>query len=201
MIGVAPASASPCKGLWTMGVGGFQISTDALGIPNFAQTSSYVPSDQPVGYNSMDINAGAREIERLYRNYRAQCPEDLVQILGHSGGAAAAHVWVSAHRYEQGVSVILASDPKRVAGPGGSGLAGHPLAGPVAFVGVFAGAAGTDANFGTVPVLDICNAGDWVCNRAAGVHGYLVTGVHGKYNLNPWSYPFGISGKWYQEIY
>ncbi|MEU4709493.1 cutinase family protein [Nocardia salmonicida] len=184
-----------------MGVGGFQIGTDAFGIPNFAQTSSYVPSDQPVGYNSLSINAGAAEIDRLYHQHRAECPADTVQIVGHSGGAAAAHVWVSAHKYEDNVSVVLLSDPKRAAGPGGSGLAGHPLAGPAAFVGIFAGAAGTDSDFGTVPVLTVCNAGDWVCNRSAGVHGYLVTGVHGKYNLNPAAYPIGISGQWYQEIY
>lgn len=195
------ASADPgCKPTYTFGVGGFTIDTTKFP-PDLGQPSLYIPSDQPVGYNSIDILDGVRELDRLFHEYRSRCAGSHIKILGHSGGAAVAHVWVSRNPNASNVTVILASDPKRAAGPGGDGLAGNPLAMPANWIGIFRGAAGTDANFGSVPVLTICNAGDVVCNEDAGWNGYLRTGVHGRYDLNPNSYPNFVSGQWYNDIY
>lgn len=197
---VASASAD-CKPTYTFGVGGFQIDLETFP-PSLGQPSLYIQgADQPVGYNSIDINDGAREIERLFREYRSRCPGSHIKILGHSGGAAAAHVWVSRHPDEENVTVILVADPKRPPGPGNGGIAGHFLAVPANLLGLFAGAAGTDSNYGRVPVLTICNAGDWVCNRDASPQGWAFGTVHGQYDLNPNNYPNFISGQWYNDIY
>ncbi len=198
---VANAGGPSCPDTFAFGVGGFQIDLETFP-PNLGQPSLYIPNtDQPVGYNSIDINDGVRELNKLFWEYRGRCPGSHIKILGHSGGAAVVHVWVSQHQDVPNATAILVSDPKRAAGPGGDGLAGNPLAGPAEFVGIFSGAAGTDADFGDFPVLTICNAGDWVCNEDAGPHGYLHTGVHGAYDINPWSYPNFIRGNWFPEVY
>nr|WP_280350357.1 cutinase family protein [Nocardia abscessus] len=175
-----------------MGVGGFQIRWD--GVPNFGQDSVYIPANQRVGYNSADLWSGVREVDRLFRGYRNRCPGSHIKMLGHSGGAAVLHMWVAQHKYEPNATAILIADPKRAAGPGGDGIAGNPVA---ALVGLY----GTDSDFGDFPVLTVCNAGDWVCNEDAGLHGYLWTGVHANYDMNPWNYPNWISGQWYRGIY
>jgi cutinase len=194
--GAASAEITDCTGTFTLGVGGFAVSAAGTG-----QDSAYIPSDQRVGYNSIDINAGAAELDRLFWLHRDACPADHIKIIGHSGGAAVAHVWVSRNKYEQNANAILLADPKRAAGPGGDGLAGNPFAGALGLVGVFSGAAGTDADFGSFPVLTVCNAGDWVCNEDAGPDGYLFSGVHGKYDVNPWDYGDWDSGVVWNEIY
>jgi cutinase len=200
-VGQPVASANPeCKPTFTFGVGGFTVDTTQFP-PDLGQPSLYIPSDQPVGYNSLDITDGVRELDRLFNAYRSRCPSSHIKILGHSGGAAVVHVWVSQNKHTTNVTAILAADPKRPAGPGGPGLAGHLLAAPADWLGFFRGASGTDADFGNVPVLTICNDGDWVCNINAGAWGYATTHVHGNYDLNPWNYPNFVSGQWYRPIY
>ncbi|MFC4373355.1 cutinase family protein [Nocardia halotolerans] len=197
---VAPATANAggpgCPDTYTFGVGGFEINGGGTG-----QTSTYIPADQPVGYNSVDITAGVNELDRLFHAYRNRCPGTHLKMLGHSGGAAVVHVWVSQHQTEPNATAILLSDPKRTAGPGGPGIAANPLAVPADLLGLFRGAAGVDANFGAFPVLTVCNAGDWVCNESAGMWGYLTTGVHGKYDLNPRNYPNFVRGNWFPPVY
>lgn len=200
--GATPAIGDPgCKPTYTFGVGGFTVDTTRFP-PDLGQPSLYIQgADQPVGYNSLDITDGVRELGRLFYEYRDRCPGSHIKILGHSGGAAVVHVWVSQNKYVGNVTAILAADPKRPAGPGGPGLAGHILAVPADWLGFFRGASGTDADFGTVSVLTICNDGDWVCNINAGPKGYATTHVHGNYDLNPWNYPNFVSGQWYRPIY
>ncbi|MGW6624215.1 hypothetical protein ACWF99_23560 [Nocardia sp. NPDC055002] len=196
----ASAAAGDCRGTFTIGVGGFQIDTSVFP-PNAWQPSTYIPSDQPIGYDSLNITAGANELEKQFRIHRNACPGDHIKMLGHSGGAAVVHVWVSRNQFEPNATAILAADPKRAPGPGSGGIAGNPAALALDFIGAFRGAAGTDRNFGPFPVLDICNAGDWVCVESAGLHGYLNTGVHGKYDLNPHNYPNFARGNWFPAIY
>lgn len=199
--GAGVSTADPgCKPTYTFGVGGFTVDTTTFP-PDLGQPSLYIPSDQPVGYNSIDILDGVRELDRLFNEYRGRCQGSHIKILGHSGGAAVVHVWVSRNKHATNITAILAADPKRPAGPGGPGLAGHLLAAPLDWIGFFRGASGTDADYGTVPVLTICNDGDWVCNLDAGPEGYATTHVHGNYDLNPWNYPNFISGQWYRPIY
>lgn len=199
--GAGVSTADPgCKPTYTFGVGGFTVDTTTFP-PDLGQPSLYIPSDQPVGYNSIDILDGVRELDRLFNEYRGRCQGSHIKILGHSGGAAVVHVWVSRNTHVTNATAVLAADPKRAAGPGGDGLAGNLLAAPAGWLGIFRGAAGTDSDFGDFPVLTICNAGDVVCNEDAGWRGYLYTGVHGKYDLNPWNYPNFIRGQWYQDIY
>ncbi|MFD3594289.1 cutinase family protein [Nocardia sp. NPDC058640] len=197
---VAPATANAggptCQDTYTFGAGGFEINAHGTG-----QSSTYIPADQPVGYNSVDLVAGVAELDRLFHDYRNRCPGTHLKMLGHSGGAAVVHMWVSQHTDEPNATAILVSDPKRVAGPGSAGIAANPLAIPADWIGIFRGAAGADANFGAFPVLTICNAGDWVCNESAGLRGYLTTGVHGRYNLNPHAYPNYARGVWFPPVY
>ena len=88
--------------------------------------------------------------------------------------------------------MILLSDPKRKAGPGGPGLAalgavmGYPLG-------------GVDDYFGNVRVLSVCNGDDWVCNIDAVPVGYATTDTHtARYDCNVNNYPNDIQGIWFR---
>src|SRR5690606_23769168 len=185
----AQAGGPSCDGSWSMGVGGFVVSLSH----GTGQPSTYMGVDQPVGYNGLNPVGGLRELDRLYWQHRNRCPGDHVKILGHSMGAAIVHTWVSEHRYEPRVSAVLLSDPKRAAGPGSDGLAGNSLNFVVGYP-----LAGTDANFGIVPVLSVCNSADVVCNEVAGWHGYLFTGAHTNYSADADDYPDNASGVWFR---
>lgn len=191
-----------CRGTFTIGVGGFNNNAGV----GFFQDSLYVPSDQPVGYPSLNLDAGAAELARLFDEHRNYCPGDHIKMLGHSGGAAVVHKWVSAHKDVQNANAILVADAKRAAGPGGPGLAGWtPLGVQVgelaAMVGIFKGSQPADADFGDFPVLTICNAGDFICNTDAGPIGYMTTDIHGRYDMNPWNYDNWARGQDWREIY
>lgn len=192
-----------CKGTYAIGIGGFNNNAGA----GFWQDSLYVPfTDQPVGYPSLNLDAGAAELDRLFWEHRNACGGDHIKMLGHSGGAAVLHKWVSAHKDVPNATAILVADAKRAAGPGGPGLAGwKPLGLPVgklaAMVGIFKGSQPADADFGDFPVLTICNAGDFICNTAAGPIGYMTTDIHLRYDMNPWVYPNFARGQDWREIY
>src|SRR5690606_6782659 len=81
VFGAGPANAGgpTCAPTWTIGIGGFNINL--AGIPNTGQDSMYIPSNQPVGYNSLDINAGVRELDRLFWGYRTMCPGSHIKML------------------------------------------------------------------------------------------------------------------------
>lgn len=184
-----PARADECIGTWTLGVGGFEISTDR----GTWQDSDYFNVNQPVGYHSADPNGGLRELDRLFWQHRSECPGDHIKIIAHSEGAAITHAWVSAHQDVQNANAILLSDPKRAPGPGGAGLSANPLGGFLGYP-----LAGVDANFGDFPVLSVCNGDDWVCHEAATPYGYAFTGAHGRYDFNVWNYGNWESGVWYR---
>lgn len=164
-----------CTGTWTVVVGGLN-NNDSTGFLN---------ANQRVGYNSYDTRAGINELNRLARDHRSFCPGDHVKIVGHSGGAAVVHQWLSENGQTFGnVNAVLLADPKRPAGPGGQGFAGTDFP----FNQINNGLAGTNANYGGVPTLSICNASDHICNSAADWNGYLFGGSHGNYDFNTADY-------------
>lgn len=184
----APANADACTGIWSIGMGGLSVGTNGTG-----QDSTYFVVNQRVGYNTLDTWGGINELNRLFWQHRAACPADHIMVLAHSEGAALAHVWVSENKADlTDVNVVLISDPKRAAGPGSDGLAGDPAAPLVA--GVIAPLAGVDADFGDVPVLEVCNSDDVICNREAGWYGYLFGGAHGRYSFSAYDYSTDASG-------
>jgi len=168
------SAAEPCTGVWSIGVGGLQV-----GLTGTGQDSSYFVVNQRVGYNTLDPQAGLNELDRLFWQHRNACPSDHIMILGHSEGAGIVHAWVSAHTNVPNANAILLADPKRPGGLAGlSGAAfgwpGYPLA-------------GTDANFGNFPVLEVCRNDDVICNVSAGWLGYI-QGHHMWYNFDAHAY-------------
>lgn len=187
-----PARADVCTGVWSIGIGGLEVN---FGRP-FAFTgedSTYLDVDQRVGYNSIDIPAGVHELNRLIDLHRAQCPADHIMLLGHSGGAAVAHVWVSEHKSVSNLNAVLLADPKRAAGPGGPGFM---AVAPMSWL-PYPDYSGADADFGRVPVLEVCHAADGVCNAAAGAIGYLA-GAHTDYDFSASDYSTTASGVVFQ---
>ncbi len=183
----AAARADDCVGNWSIGVGGL-----AIGVLGFGENSTYLAVDQRVGYNSADPMSGLRELDRLFWQHRTACPDDHVTLIGHSEGAGIIHSWVTAHQGMPNVNAILLSDPKRVAGPGSAGLSGDTLAPLVGYP-----LAGVDADFGDLPVLQVCQHDDVICNEEAGWFGYL-TGAHGRYDYNSRHYSHDASGAWFR---
>lgn len=182
----APAQAYPsCDGTWSLGVGGLSLSL----VQGSWEDSRYVQADEPIGFDSLNPAAGLRELDRRYHSHRATCPGDWVEIVGHSEGAGIVHAWVTEHQDEQLVSAVLLADPKQHP----NGLASHPLGWLIGYP-----LAGTDAEFGSVPVLQVCHRDDVVCNRPAGWFGYVLTRTHTSYNTDPDVYPDGVSGIWFR---
>ena len=79
------------------------------------------------------------------------------------------------------------SDPKRPAGPAGAGFARE-----VGFAG--APIAGNDANYGGLPLLQVCNGDDHICNADTGWGGYLWGGAHGRYDFDVNHYSDNANG-------
>ncbi|WP_157186551.1 cutinase family protein [Nocardia jiangxiensis] len=188
----APAYADVCTGVWSIGVGGLRVN---FGWPLAftAEDSDYLQVDQRVGYNSIDLPAGVHELNRLVDDHRAQCPADHILLLGHSGGAAVVHVWVSEHKSASNLNAVLLADPKRVAGPGGPGFM---AVAPMEWL-PYPDYSGADADFGSVPVLEVCHAADGVCNAVAGPIGYFL-GAHTDYDFSAADYSTTASGVVFQ---
>lgn len=168
------ATADPCLGTWSIGIGGLNDNTSA--------TFGGGRVNQQVGYNSLDPVSGRNEINRLFFLHRSQCPNDHIKLIGHSEGAALVHVWVTEHQGVKNANAVLLADPKRYApGYGGNGWAayggflGYPLA-------------GVDNWFGSFPVLTICRASDYICDTDAPWFASSVNGVHGAYDFNSHDY-------------
>ncbi|WP_218008919.1 cutinase family protein [Nocardia jiangxiensis] len=185
----AQAQADPCTGTWSIVMGGFTLAGPGV----TGETSAYLIGDQPVGYNSADPMSGYNELNRLFWLHRSQCPADHIKIVGHSEGAGIVHAWVTNNQGAGNYNAVLLADPKRDAGPGGPGLSstpgnqliGYPLA-------------GTDNWFGGVPVLEVCNHDDEICDTSAGWYGYLFAGAHSRYDFNAYDYSNTASGVWYR---
>lgn len=192
---VAPAaSAAPCGGTYTIGVGGFNDPNSTVWSGNITQR---------VGYSAQLSGASARsgvdELNRLIRDQRAACPFQHAKVLGYSEGAAVVHTWVSENWTTfDNVNAVLVADPKRQAtgGRGTDGLAGEWFA-----VVVGAPLAGSDSNFGNIPTVSICT-NDWICDQSApsGVIGYL-TGAHGNYSFNVDDYSNDGNGEWFDGAF
>lgn len=185
-IGVGTSSAgTPCVGKYDIVVGGFNWGQqDSTGFGGSV--------DQRVSYNSFDTQGGANELNRLVREHRSQCPGDHITAVGHSGGAAAVHVWISQQGNLGNENAVLLADPKRAAGPGGPGFAQTDWP-----FNVIQPLAGSDANFRGVPVLTICNHDDHICNSQADWSGYQ-NGRHGAYDFNVDAYSTSGSGVRFQ---
>ena len=175
-----------CDGETSVGVGGLYVALNGT-----YENSAYIGADVAVGYDSLNPGQGLANLGYTVDMLRAECPADHLKLVGHSEGAALVHAWVSAHPFAENVSAVLISDPKRVAGPGWAGLADVPGAWLVGYP-----LAGVDANFGAVPVLNVCRHDDMVCNTQAGWFGYF-TGAHTSYNYSPDAYPDYASGIWF----
>jgi len=181
-----PATAAPvsCTGDYSIGVGGAKVSVYS----GTWEDSSYVYADQRVQYDTLNPAQGYSELDRAYWRHRAVCPADHIKLVGHSEGAAIIHAWVTDNPVAD-TSAVLIADPKRAAGPAGAGLASIPgnriIGWPLA---------GVDDWFGPVPVLEVCNHDDVVCNVPAGWYGYVATGAHLNYDFHADSYQYGASG-------
>jgi cutinase len=201
----ANANAGACDGAWSLGIGGLQIGlTTGTG-----QNSSYLDVNQRVGYNSADPMTGFNEIGRLFWRHRSACPDDHITLLGHSEGAGILHAWVTANQDVPEANAVLLSDPKRVAGPGGPGLAYDPVGAVLGFpvgepIRLLVAAlvryplAGVDDDFGAFPVLEVCQHDDIICDINAGWYGYLFGRAHVRYNVHADSYGNDETGVRYQ---
>lgn len=175
------AVADDCVGTWTIGVGGY--------VPTGGQDSSYIASNQRVGYNTYDPAAGVAELDRLFWSHRDQCPGDHIRIVAHSEGAAIAHAWVTNHQDVGDANAVLLADPKMWSW-GGAGMSRELwwMNWPIS---------GFDDWFGGFPVLSICNWNDHVCRADSDWGGYAA-GSHGAYDFNAWDYGDWDSGVWYR---
>ncbi|RLU79294.1 cutinase [Streptomyces griseocarneus] len=153
------ATTAPCDDTYTIVVGGtWSRWWNDRFVGNIQQHVGY-PDDIP---NGAAVRAGVNELNRLVREQRGACPGQHVKMGGYSLGAAVVHVWVSENwRSFDNVNAVLVADPKRQGPPGGNGST-QPFG---AFVG--APLAGTDRNFGNVPVKSICDR-DYICDESAG---------------------------------
>ncbi|MCA1839737.1 MAG: cutinase [Actinobacteria bacterium] len=199
-VDIPEAHGDDCVGSWSMVVGGFQAGLGYDLLPSAAQDSWYMTGNQRVGYNSIDPVSGINEVDRLYWQHRDSCPGDHIKLVGHSMGAAIVHAWVTAHPDAVDTNAVLLADPKRVAGPGDSGLSGDPLAGVLGYP-----LAGVDDQFGNVPVLTVCNGGsldvfrnDQICDKSSGWAGYFA-GAHQRYDMNAFNYGDWDSGVVYSQ--
>lgn len=181
IIFTATATADPCLGTYSIGIGGFG-NNDSTVFPLV---------NQRVGYNSWtDPMSGLNELNRLVWQHRSQCPADHLKLMGHSEGAALVHAFVTANPGFPNASAVLLADPKRNAGPGGPGLSsvggflGYPLA-------------GTDDWFGPWAVVTVCNSDDFICNTGTSPVGYA-NGRHGAYDFDPAHYSNTVRGVWFQ---
>lgn len=177
-------AALPCRGTWDVVVGGL----------NNNNSEGFINADQRVGYNSYDTRSGVNELNRLVRDHRRACPGDWIKIVGHSGGAAVAHVWVTENGGGFGrVNAVLLADPKRPAGPGGPGFAQTDW--PFNTVPPLAGA---DNFYSGVPVLQVCNNSDHICNSQSDWGGYM-NGTHNAYDFDVNHYSNHGNGVWYRN--
>lgn len=162
-IATAPAaSAAPCGGTYSLGVGGVG-----------GGDSRYIQAQQPVQYSAFpfaaSIDEGVRELNRLYNAQRALCPGQHVKVVGHSNGAAVVSTWFS-QAFRPNTNGVLLGNPKRP-GTGISQITGLPNG-------------GTNANYRGAPVLDVCQRRDPICNFPAGPAGYF-DGTHQRYQPAP----------------
>jgi cutinase len=184
----AEAHADTCTGSYSIGVGGAKIS--------FAEgtweDSSYIYADNRIQYDTLNPRQGYSELDRAFWRHRALCPSGHIELVGHSEGAAIIHAWVTDNPVPD-TSAVLLADPKRATGPAGAGLASIPgnwlIGWPLA---------GVDANFGPVPVLQVCNHDDVVCNVPAGWYGYVAKGTHLNYDFDSSDYPVNTAGVWFR---
>ncbi|WP_280465793.1 cutinase family protein [Nocardia brasiliensis] len=185
--GAGAASADPCTGTWSIGIGG-------LGNNNSSDFWGRV--NQPVGYDSNNPITGVWEVERLMWSHRDQCPGDHIKLIGHSEGAGIVHTVVTRNPGFGNANAILLADPKRGwEQPGGPGMADLAFAWWVQpFAPWFPGflsypLAGVDDYYGDWPVLSVCHWQDWVCNTEAVAGFSHATGLHSwAYDFNSWAY-------------
>lgn len=189
MLSAPVAIADSCVDSWSIVVGGAKVSWTT----GTWEDSSYLAGDQRVGYETLNPFGGLVELDRLINEHRNECPDDHIKLLGHSEGAGIIHAWVTAHNGYGNISAVLLADPKRIAGPGGPGLSSSHFAPLIGYP-----LAGVDDWFGDIPVLEVCNHDDIVCNAEAGWYGYLFTGAHGRYNGDADTYSDWDSGVWFQ---
>jgi cutinase len=155
--GPAAHATAPCDGTYSIAVGGTGSTWNNDGFYNVTQHVGY-DARFPTGANA---RTGVNELNRLVRDQRAACPGQHVKMMGYSLGAAVVHVWVSENwQTFDNVNAILVADPKRQGPPGANG-SGEPFGGIIGFP-----LAGTDRNFGNVPVKTICNW-DYICDASA----------------------------------
>ena len=179
-------AATDCSGVYRIGVGGF-MNTDS---------SVWQGVDFRVKYSAQISGKSAQEgvdaLQKAATDRRAVCPDQHIAAYGHSEGAAVVHSWVSQKQLANS-SAVLVADPKRPAGPGKAGFASLGW-----LVGLGAPINGVDSNYGKVPVLQVCNRDDGICDIGAGPNGYLFTGAHNRYDFDARNYPVGVSDQWYR---
>ncbi|WIF20589.1 serine hydrolase [Rhodococcus phage Jflix2] len=180
------SAATGCDGVYRIGVGGFNDGTSSIwrGVDFKVQYSAQI--------SGQSAQEGVNALHKAATDQRAKCPAQHIAAYGHSEGAAVVHSWVSQKQFPNS-SAVLTGDPKRVAGPGGPGFASLGW-----LVGLGAPLNGVDKNFGSVPVLQVCNHDDGICDINAGPIGYLFTGAHGRYEFDASKYPVGLNTQWYR---
>jgi cutinase len=182
----APAPVSSGD-TWTIVVGGF----------NDPQGTVFTGDvDARVVYSAALTGASTREgvdqLNRMVREHRAAHPGDHIKIVGYSQGAAVVHTWTTENAGTvDNVNSVLIADPKRAAGPGGTGISGHPVTGIVG-----SPTSGADRNFGNIPTVSVCT-NDVICdtNAQSGLAGY--PREHGNYSFNVNDYSNTGNGQWF----
>lgn len=169
------ANASGCTPDKVFAVGG--VNDGGAG---WASARGYHVVQYSGNLNAMEEGVG--NLKGAVDAFKRQCPGSRVIIAGYSQGAAISHEYLSRHGGELGRgAAVLFADPKR---PGGQSdflfqLGGVPIA-------------GTNANYGGVPTVQVCFLDDVICNSGApsGWIGYI-NGLHGNYDFNVWKYAGG----------
>jgi hypothetical protein len=155
-----------------------------------------IKGDEPLDDS---VDEGIANLDRAVRDYHAACPGSHITITGYSGGTLVAGAELEALSHGDDVphgqlDGVLYGDPRRPAVPGAGllgGAGGVMTTIPTFYPGLTM--RGPWAGFGDLPVREVCNQNDGICNSenpinnllafANGWAGYL-TGDH-QYALDP----------------
>lgn len=191
MSGAEPATGSACPDQVTFAVGGTGDTHSQFvpGVPAGPRVNiEYPASIRPVGDKTGNdsIVVGAHQLDAQARAYRVDCPETHINAQGYSLGAVVVSDvcddWQSDAVMNSNTACTTVGNPTRPQRNGASGILSQipdvvPGLTPTAHV-----------NAGPIPITEVCNSNDIICNApnpvvnplefANGVVGYFA-GDHG----------------------